>query len=134
MPSYKQFSAEFNLSPQEPTEIIVNLKPTTKPSASDLSKIITQAVGTSSSVALSSQLTPATTITNTQYFDNQTWALVTLNLRGGIGLSYFVDHYNAYYGRWVLVAPPNDNFNANTVGTMPTDLQNYINHNYYVER
>ncbi|MGH7237812.1 MAG: hypothetical protein ACREGF_04725, partial [Candidatus Saccharimonadales bacterium] len=86
-----------------------------------------------SPVSLSSQLSPSTTVVKTQYFDNQTWALVTLNVKGGIGLAYFVDHYDGSSGIWVLVSSPNDDFDEADVSTMPNDLQNYINTNYYVE-
>jgi hypothetical protein len=123
--TYKTFTSSLVLRPGQSAQVNVILIPATRPSASDLTKILITAPGSSTPVPLSTQYPPSVA-TTTQYFENGTWAFVTVNVTGGNGATSFVTHYDSSLGQWVLVTTPSDVINLNTSTPIPQDLKQYV--------
>ena len=124
-PGFANFSTSFELNPGQTININVNLKPSSKPSATDLSKIVLSTSSVSAST-LASQYSPSATAT-ANYFDNNTWAYVTVDTMGGPGVAYFILQYNETLGRWVIVSGPlDDSGNVGGLNALPQDMQQYL--------
>ena len=120
---YKDFSTSLKLVPKQNIYVNINLIPSVKPSATDLSKISTVITGTSTS--LTSQWPNATA--TAQYFDNDTWAYVTIHTNMGLGLAYLIVNYDSSSARWIIVRGPiDDSADVGSLQGLPADLQNYL--------
>lgn len=128
---YKQLLENFTASVGQTTFVNVSLQPTfTSNPIANTSQI---AADSSGSTSLAGLISPASTITKTAYFDNNTWAVLTINTRIGLGLAYVVAQYDPSGSRWVIVYGPSDDFEVSALQQMPSDLQSYVDSNFYVE-
>lgn len=128
---YKDFSQDFSVVAEQTTYVSVKLLPISPPSASNLNDIITNAQ-TSTPVSMASILPSETVVENVVYLDDNAWAIITANLKIGVGQVHFVAQYDSNIGLWIAVTNPDDDFDSSDISTLPTSVQNYIYNNYGV--
>ncbi len=129
---YKQFSTSFTAVSGQQTLINVSLQPLSAPSPiADISQV---SMGSGGSGSLADQISPASTITQAQYFYGNTWAVLTINTHNGIGIAYVIAQYDLTKGRWVIAYGPDDDFEESALQQLPSDVQSYVNANFYVEQ
>lgn len=126
---YQTFSQQFSIVAGQTTYITVNLKPSSQPSASNLSAIVINQTG-SGPENMASFMPAGTTVENVAYFDNNSWAIIKLDLKTGEGIVYFIAQYNPSTGLWSAVTSPGDELRDQNSSSLPVDVQNYIQTNY----
>jgi hypothetical protein len=125
---YKDFSSSFKIEPKQNVYVNVNLIPSVKPPATDLSKISTSVSGNATSLINAWPNATATAV----YFDNNTWAFVKVHTGIGLGLAYLIVSYDSSVGKWVVVRGPiDDSDDIGNLQGLPADMQNYLVVNGY---
>ncbi len=128
---YKQFSTNFAIQIGQPVVVNIHLKLATTPET--LTSLGQIASSPGESTFLASTLPTGADITQIEYFDDQTWAFVTINLHAGIGTVYAVAQYNPSTGVWAAITVPKEDFTEDDLQHVPADLEMFISNNYYID-
>lgn len=119
-PGYNSFSTHFTVAARQNIIINIYMNLATTPSITSVQQL-----------PLSSSLAATMSITNVIYFYNQTWAVVTIQDNNG-NTGVIVVTYRAASATWAATLGPGTTFNAISIQALPSDVQQDLISNNYV--
>jgi hypothetical protein len=119
-PGYKDFSTKFTIT--KGSNVVVNAllqrkqATTTQDATTTLKSDLVASIGDF-------------TITQSQFFYDNTWAFINMTQDGNPG--YMVAHYSDVTNKWEITIGPGTLFFSEDLSGVPSDIQNYMINNHY---